>query len=231
MIGFPRVSPGRLQFSGSPSSRNDGVEVTSVPTVQQGGDLSSKDRWTEDMEHRLQQAHVDTLGIKKDNPQEEQWFVELYGKMQPLKQHDYRELLLKEIELKKKLKDSHTITGKLAQWATVGGATLGGVADVVVHLPSLGISLVMVPPGTFTALGAAVGKVLKGKSPDKIEYELHEIQSEREEVGTYISNLNRGRREIAEHHRQEAETASVKAKSLSPKPRHRRRKQQFDVTG
>jgi len=195
---------------------------------RQDSDAFLKRQWQQDMDQRLQETHRDEpLGLK-DNPQEEKWFVELYGKKLQLKHEDYQVLLRKEVELKKKLKAANTLTGRISQWATtLGGATLGGVADLVVHLPSLGISLLMVPPGTFTALGTAIGRVVKGKSPDQIAYELHEIQSQREEAGAYLSNLEKGRREVGAHR---------KAKAPPPEPKRqykprRRRVEGFDVTG
>ncbi len=221
MISFPRFSPRMPQFSGS-SSRSVGTELS-----HQKSDASLKRHWKDEMDQRLQQtSRGDSIALKNE-PQEEKWFLELYGQKFPLKRQEYQNLLRKEIELKKKLKNSKTLTGRLSQWATAGGASLGAIADLVVHIPSLGVSLLMIPPGTITAAGTAMGRIFQGKSPGKISYELHEVESARQEVGAYLSNLQTGLNEVGQHRN---------AKKPPPEPKRqyqprRRGVERFDVIG
>lgn len=124
--------------------------------------------------------------------EKERFFKAYYKRQLPLKRKELETLQQRKRELVRQLADARQRSdryGMLSDRPMLSMATAGLVAEAMLHIPTLGLSALVVPPGTGAVVGAAAGKLLSPRTPDQLEQELSDVKSDLEDLHVYLNNL------------------------------------------
>jgi hypothetical protein len=151
-------------------------------------------------------------GLVPHKPKAEKWFLKFYKEVYPQKLAQWRQLQ-EQLDQKglalEAAREREKMLGPVAKWPGWSGAVVGLGVESAIHLSTLGTSMFVLPPGSVTALGAAVGKWAgNAGSPEKVERDISDIQSDLEDLRVYLGNLKAQKRAVDDRQSRRAALSS-----------------------